>query len=66
MTGTDLNEVFNFLLFGRRYVLINTWKISREIFLTPSLSIDFFDGTTLDFSFLNFKFYTYRDYINYD
>lgn len=56
------SEIFEFDLFGRRFVLNNQWKYERTLYLLPSVSLDFFDGVTVDISFLNLKFYTYKLY----
>jgi hypothetical protein len=47
---------------GRVWCLSNMWTYERQIWLTPSIQVDFSDGWVLDISFLIFKFYTYQDW----
>lgn len=51
-----------FKLGGRIYCFSNMWTFEREMWLTPSISLNFSDGFCLDVSFLIWKFYTYQDY----
>jgi len=51
-----------FKLWGRIFQLSNMWTFEREIWLTPSVSLNFADGFCFDISFLIWKFYTYPDY----
>lgn len=55
-----------FKLWGHIFQLSNMWTFEREIWLTPSISLNFSDGFCFDISFLIWKFYTYPDYFSED
>jgi hypothetical protein len=46
----------------REHRFVNQWTSEREFWLTPSISVSFYDGFCLDISFLCFKYYTFLNY----
>ena len=46
----------------RVYRLYNQWTHEKEFWLTPSINVGFYDGFSLDVSFLIWKLHTFNAY----